>query len=190
MAAKVEALSHSLRDFADWVDSPAGGFGGDDFAVAGLELGNTCGLDLPPSNNGPVMTSPTGRGPAQADTRHLTYFDVSVNSHLRGEGFWAANMTVCYVRPHPEANADGTTRVSTDPWSVLIQQPNGSHEQMAVSSVGQTASGLSPRYGEDLLQLGQCQTGWITLSPPGSGRFAGMKYAPSDFPDDTATWQW
>lgn len=125
MATKVQALSHSLRDYADWVDSPAGGFKGDDYAIAGLELGNTCGPDLPKSQSNSNNAPAADRPPAQSQARHLTYFDVTMNSHLHGEGFWAANLTACYVRPHPEANPDGTTRVSTDPWSVLIERPNG-----------------------------------------------------------------
>ena len=120
----------------------------------------------------------------------MTYFDVTVNSHLHGEGFWAANVTACYVRPHPDANPDGTTRVSTDPWSVLVERPNGSLVQVPVSHLSQTDGGTAPQYTEDLLSVGQCQTGWITVTPPGNGTFAGMKYAPRDFPNDTVTWQW
>jgi hypothetical protein len=190
MAAKVEALSHSLRAFADWVDSPAGGFSGDDFAVAGLELGNTCGLDLPKATDSPNAPSPASVAPTQGPTKHLTYFDVTVNSHLHGEGFWAANVTACYVRPHPDANPDGTTRVSTDPWSVLVEGTNGSLAQVPVSDLIQTNVGMSPQYAEGLLSVGGCQTGWITVTPPGTGRFAGMKYAPNDFPNDAVTWQW
>src|SRR6478735_1327125 len=51
MATKVEALSRSLRAYAAWVDSSVGKFRGEDFAVAGLELGNTCGLALPEGQN-------------------------------------------------------------------------------------------------------------------------------------------
>jgi hypothetical protein len=97
---------------------------------------------------------------------------------------------VCYVEPHPQANPDGTTRVSTDPWSVLIERPNGSYDQVPVSNLDQTTAGLGPRNGDGLLQLGRCQTGSITFTPPGYGRFAGMKYSPADFPTDTVTWSW
>ena len=190
MASKVEALSHSLRDFADWVDSPSGTFRGENFAIAGLELGNTCGIDKPTAGSSPKEAPTAPASPATSQTRHLSYFDVTTNSHLQGEGFWAANVTVCYVHPHPQANPDGTTRVSTDPWSVLIERPNGSYEQVPLSDLNQTTAGLGLQYGEELLHLGQCQTGWITVSPPGYGRFSGMKYSPKDFPNDTATWSW
>lgn len=186
MAAKVAALSQALRDYADWVGSPTSSFSGEAYAVAGLELGNTCGLRLPLGGSVPDALGV----PTQDATQHLTYFDVSVNSHLGGEGFWATNVTVCYRSPHPDANADGTTRVSTDPWSVLVQTPDGGLRATPVSELPRTNFGLNPQYSETLLSPGQCQMGWITVIPSGGGRFAGVKYAPRDFPTDTVTWRW
>ena len=66
MATKVEALTRSLRDFAESVDSPAGGFTGDDFAVAGLELGNTCDLDLPKAHDRPHDAPQRSQDPHRA----------------------------------------------------------------------------------------------------------------------------
>ena len=194
MATKVEALSRSLRAYAAWVDSSVGKFRGEDFAVAGLELGNTCGLALPEGQNSlgdpQDGASPTLTGSSESNgIRHLTSFDVTLNAHTYGEGFIAANVTVCYVRPHPGANPDGSTRVSTDPWSLMIERRDGSIAEVPVSELARS-SAPGPRYTEALVDVGECQTGWISVTPPGDGTFAGMKYAPKDFPQDTATWQW
>lgn len=190
MVSKVAALTNSLRDFAAWVESPTGSFTGEDFSVAGLELGNSCGLSMPMAQSTTTPALPADSGSATDETKRLSYFDVTVGDHLHASGHWAADVKVCYVRPHPGANQDGTTRVSTDPWSVLIQRTDGSLVPVPVGQLSPTSAAPVPRYVERLLRLGECQTGWITVKAPQGGSFAGMRYAPKDFPTDSAMWRW
>jgi hypothetical protein len=122
-------------------------------------------------------------------TAHLTYFNVAVLGHRSSRDQWGVNVAVCYVKAHPEARADGTTRVSTDPWSLIIRTGSREKQTLAVSRLA-LSGGWEPSYGGDYIRVGECRTGWITVKALASGKFVGVRYTPRDFPGDAATWGW
>ena len=142
--------------------------------------------------NGKAKTPSSNVGPlAVGQTAHLAYFDVTVDDHRLLPGLWGARVKVCYTHPHPSANADGTTRVSTDPWEFGFGPDGGGvHYDKDPTIDTHVSDYWKPAYGETRLALGQCHSGWVTVGlVEGAVGFRGMRYAPSDFPI-SATWQW
>lgn len=128
------------------------------------------------------------------ETAHFRYFDVTVHERrsqdngVEGGGIHGARVTVCYTHPHPGANADGTARTSTNPWTlgwVHGPDPVWSLDAQALSSA------WHPVYTERLLRPGQCNTGWIAIDiqETAYASHIGMRYAPADF-DFGGTWRW
>lgn len=123
-------------------------------------------------------------------TAHFAYFDVTVDDHRMLPGLWGAHVRVCYTHRHPSANPDGSTRVSTDPWQ--FGSGAGARAQYSKDPTidTQVSDYWKPAYGEATLKVGQCHTGWLSVSlVEGVVGFSGMRYAPSNFPF-SATWRW
>ena len=126
------------------------------------------------------------------ETARLTYFDVTVQRFKFGDDNVSAayRVQVCYVRPHAEANADGTTRVSTNPWSFRLRDGEGgpaSYSSVPVSEFTRDWS-WTPSYRERKLKVGQCNTGWIGVKVTNPDlQWGGIVYSPSDF-GDRVTW--
>ncbi|GAA1391389.1 hypothetical protein GCM10009599_10030 [Luteococcus peritonei] len=96
---------------------------------------------------------------------------------------------VCYTSPHPGQNADGTTRVSTNPWSALVSAPEGGPQARWVRIDEFPADkGWQPPYPTRLLKLGQCSEGWIAIKHDNPDlQFTALRYHPADF-GDMVTW--
>lgn len=125
-------------------------------------------------------------------TARLTYFDVTVQRFKFGDDNVSAayRVQVCYVRPHAEANSDGSTRVSTNPWSFRLRDGEGgpaSYSSVPVSEFTRDWS-WTPSYRETKLKVGQCNTGWIGVKVTNPDlQWGGIVYSPSDF-GDRVTW--
>ncbi|HMR47892.1 MAG TPA: hypothetical protein PKE40_00855 [Arachnia sp.] len=134
---------------------------------------------------------PTGPVTLTADlgtTVQTRYFDVTVSALESDEDglAWAAEVTVCYAAPHPEQNADGTTRTSIDPWSFSVQdgEAGGPAQWVKVRDLS-PSSRWSPVYQTKLVKLGECNTGWVQAEPGNPDLFLpDLRYAPVDFGDD------
>ncbi len=147
----------------------------------------------------PTMTAtpvePTDRpsGPVTltaklGETVKTRYFDVTVTELTSdGEGMaWAADVTVCYAAPHPDANADGTTRTSTDPWffEVTDGETGKAHGFRGVGEFPPSEQ-WSPKYQERLLKVGECNSGWISVAPGNPDLLLPtLRYSPADFGDE------
>ncbi|WP_461104495.1 hypothetical protein [Tessaracoccus terricola] len=136
----------------------------------------------------PAPDSPgTGQRPSEAvsrtvqlgETVSLRYFDVSVielDTTSDSAGFLAR---VCYAAAHPDANADGTTRVSTNPWSVGLGGSGASALQFW--RVDDLSTITWPQsYGETKLRVGECNEGWVAVK---TDPISAVRYAPRDFGD-------
>lgn len=150
-------------------------------------------------NPEPTMTAtpvePTDRpsGPVTltarlGETVTTRYFDVTVTDLTSdGEGMaWAADVRVCYAAPHPDANADGTTRTSTDPW--FFEVTDGETGQAyGFRGVGEfpPSEQWSPKYQERLLKVGECNSGWVSVAPGNPDLLLPtLRYSPADFGDE------
>ncbi len=119
-------------------------------------------------------------------TAHFEYFDVTVHevrraqSPVEGGLIFGFRTTVCYTKRHPSARPDGSTRISVSPWKVGLM-----HDIKInwVSPEPYLSSRWSPVYQERILQVGQCNTGWITMEINESVYLAvmGIRYVPADF---------
>lgn len=141
----------------------------------------------------PEATRPGGPVSVTLDvgeTAHTTYFDVTV---LNSEGHPDATgmgvlVRVCYAAAHPDANDDGTTRTSTDPWSFGVYDgEGGTIDDVEFVRVDEfpPSSHWSPTYETRLLRVGECNEGWIQVSD-GNPDLARpyIRYSPQDFGDD------
>lgn len=128
---------------------------------------------------------------AVGETARLGYFDVTVHqikgeeNSVEGGGYHGARVTVCYVRIHPDANADGSTNTSTEPWTfgwfhdgepTWVLNPGGPGES-------QLSDHWPPAYEPRTLKLEECNTGWITIDirKPWLLGISGVRYDPSAF---------
>lgn len=140
----------------------------------------------------PGSYQPTTRNLALGETVHLPYFDVTVSRYERdADGVEAGvEVSVCYTNAHPEANADGTTRVSRDPWSFGLLDAESGETDYTFYRVNTFEVGKKwlPVYQEKLLKVGQCNTGWVSIAN-GAPDFwiKYVRYLPADF-GDTITW--
>lgn len=121
-------------------------------------------------------------------TVQTRYFDVTVSALESDEDglAWAAKVEVCYAAPHPEQNADGTTRTSIDPWYFSVQdgEAGGPAKWVKVRDLP-SSSRWSPVYQTTLVKLGECNTGWVQAEPGNPDLYLpSLRYAPADFGDD------
>ncbi|HSO70876.1 MAG TPA: hypothetical protein VLQ67_14730, partial [Arachnia sp.] len=139
-----------------------------------------------PTVPGPIATE-VGLG----STVSLRYFDVTVSDVQRGATEMAVKVEVCYTHAHPEANQDGTTRVSRDPWSLGITDPEGAQsiEYMYVKAREfPTSARWTPVYRETRLSVGECNTGWLGIQHDNPDLWISyLRYSPADF-GDQVTW--
>ncbi|MEL4504630.1 hypothetical protein AAEX63_07315 [Luteococcus sp. H138] len=96
---------------------------------------------------------------------------------------------VCYTTAHAGQNADGTTRVSTDPWSVqVIDGEGGTKPVWTKISEFPADKGWQPPYPERRVKLGECAEGWIAVRHDNPDlQFQAVRYQPSDT-GDVVTW--
>ncbi|AQP47688.1 hypothetical protein BW730_09480 [Tessaracoccus aquimaris] len=141
----------------------------------------------------PVDTSDRPTGPVTltavlGETVRTRYFDVTVKDLTAdGDGTaWAADVTVCYVAPQPDANADGTTRTSTDPWFFeVIDGETGKASGFHGVAEFPPSENWSPRYQERLLKVGECNSGWVAVAPGNPDLvLPTLRYSPADFGDE------
>lgn len=126
-------------------------------------------------------------------TAHFEYFDVTVHkvrraqSSVEGGLVFGFRTTVCYTKRHPSALPDGSTRTSVSPWKVGLM-----HDIKInwLSPKPYLSARWRPVYQERILQVGQCNAGWITMEINESVFLAvmGIRYAPADF-NSSATWR-
>lgn len=127
------------------------------------------------------------------ETAHLAYFDVTFLRTAPGrDGIshgW--KVRVCYTASHPRQNADGTTRVSTNPWSVLVRdgEAHGSGSRWVRIEEFPQDGGWDPPYTDRLISLGQCAEGWLAIRHDNPDlQYLALRYAPADF-GDRVTWE-
>lgn len=117
----------------------------------------------------------------------LRYFDVAVGElQVDPDGTaWGAHVSVCYVAPHPDANAEGTTRTSLDPWAWFVQDGEGGGPgEWVAASETPTTTQWGPAYAEKALQVGECNDGWVTAAFGNPDLFLPkLRYQPADFGD-------
>lgn len=134
--------------------------------------------------SGPVeLTAEVGQ------TVSTRYFDVTVTELATDDSglAWGAKVQVCYAAPHPEQNADATTRTSLDPWSFSVQDDEGpgAGPQWIKARDLPPSTRWSPGYATKLLKLGECNRGWVQVEPGNPDLFLPtLRYAPADFGDD------
>lgn len=128
---------------------------------------------------------------AQGKTAHLTYFDVTFLRFAAGQDGVSHGwkVRVCYTSAHPGQNSDGTTRVSTNPWSVLVRDGEGGQEGMWVRIDDFPADkGWAPPYPSRRISVGQCAEGWLAIRDENPDlQWLAVRYAPADF-GDQVTW--
>ncbi len=161
---------------------------------AGTEAPAPGGTQAPDPPTQPQPAPPPGQrlelGPGQ--TARLTYFDVTFQRFAHGQDGVSAGwrVEVCYRRPHPQQNADNTTRVSSDPWSVLVYDAEGGGGRPTWVGINEFErdNEWSPPYPTNQLRLGACQTGWLGVRHGNPDfQFQALRYAPADF-GDVVTW--
>ncbi|MGJ3509041.1 hypothetical protein [Enemella sp. A6] len=128
----------------------------------------------------------------EGESAELNYFTVTLHSAESEEnGLWEAwDVEVCYTKEHPKQNADGTTRVSPDPWSAEVRDGEGPEETKWIP-VGDwdQVSERQPTFSEKQLKVGECSRGWLSAKHENPDLlFSGLKYAPEDFKDE-AIWK-
>ena len=161
-----------------------------DVARALARLGGqpSAGIHLPaaPASVKP-STSTTPTSLAIGQTAHLPYFDVTVSDvRTAPYGVSGVRVTVCYTHPHPDAQTDGSTRLSRDPWTFDVKRSDGSVSQLAPQWI-EMSEPFIPVYGDAHVRVGECRSGWITTIPSQGDVLTMANYAPSDF-DFSARW--
>ena len=121
------------------------------------------------------------------------YFDVTVlerqfHPDATATGY---HVRVCYAAAHPEANDDGSTRTSIDPWRVGLYdgetQVPADVQYVRVREFDYTDA-FGPAYTEKQLMVGDCNEGWIGLEHGNPDlAWLSIRYAPADFGDEI-TW--
>ena len=152
------------------------------------------------ANSSPAQSSPPSQTPAspekeqpkklnlrEGQTANLQHFDVTVLKAEHGKDgiSYGVQIKTCYTKAHPGQGADGTTRVSTDPWSLRVRDGESSNpwKWYPVSEFPKD-SGWSPEFKEQKLKVGECATGWIPIKHENPDlQWGGVKYAPADFGD-------
>lgn len=146
----------------------------------------------PAATHAPAVNQSQTLSLAQGKTAHLTYFDVTFLRFAAGQDGISHGwkVRVCYTSPHPGQNADGTTRVSTNPWSVLVRDGEGGQEGRWVRIDDFPADkGWAPSYPVRRISVGQCAEGWIAIRDENPDlQWLAIRYAPADF-GDQVTWE-
>lgn len=161
------------------------------YAPAGLGDEITWILPSPASDR---PSGPVTEAAQLGETVKTQYFDVTVD---KSEGnheatAMAVHVKVCYAVEQPEANADGTTLTSTDPWRFGVYDgETQTVEAVRFLRVSEfpASSEWSPAYETKLLTVGECNEGWIAVAdgnPDLARPF--VRYQPADFGDEI-TWQ-
>lgn len=156
-----------------------------------------------PEPSGPASPEPTsdggtGRpsGPVEETvtpgaTAHTRYFDVTVFGREFTDTATGIEVEVCYAAEHPEANDDGTTRVSTDPWRFGVYDgETGVPEDTQYYGVSEfePTTAFTPAYEEKMLSVGECNRGWIGVEHGNPDlAWVSARYQPADF-GDVITW--
>lgn len=124
-------------------------------------------------------------------TAHLQYFDVTVFGREFTDTATGIEVEVCYAAEHPEANDDGTTRVSTDPWRFGVYDgETGVPEDTQYYGVSEfePTTAFTPAYEEKMLSVGECNRGWIGVEHGNPDlAWVSARYQPADF-GDVITW--
>ncbi|WP_460742068.1 hypothetical protein [Mariniluteicoccus endophyticus] len=144
----------------------------------------------------PVNPPPTQAAPAPraqnlslvvGQTARLSYFDVTLLQFTHGKDGVSVGwkVQVCYTRPHPQQNSDGSTRVSTNPWSARIADgETGSAPRWIRIDEMPRDNAWSPNYATRTIRLGECNMGWIGVTHGNPDLlWSGLRYAPADFGD-------
>lgn len=130
---------------------------------------------------------------AIGQTARLRYFDVTVRQAAYGQDGISVGwkVEVCYRAPHPGANTDGTTRISTNPWSarVVDGEVGGPAEEIALDRFPRD-NAWSPPYRTRQIRLGECEFGWIGIRHDNPDlQWPAVIYQPRDF-GDRIVWAW
>jgi len=129
---------------------------------------------------------------AVGQTARLTYFDVTLLRTAPGQDAVSHGwkVSVCHTRHHGAENADGTTRVSSDPWSAQVRDGESAQGARWVRLDDMPRDrGWVPEFREARLATGQCQTGWISVRHGNPDlQFGDVRYESADF-GDTVTWR-
>lgn len=124
-------------------------------------------------------------------TAHTQYFDVTVHGRDFTDTATGVEVEVCYAAEHPDANADGTTRVSTDPWRFGVydgETQTDDDTQFLPVTEFEATNAFTPVYEETQLTVGQCQSGWIAVDHGNPDlAWVSVRYQPADF-GDVITW--
>lgn len=126
------------------------------------------------------------------ETAHLAHFDVTVRERAFGKDGVSIGwkVEVCYTQRHAQQNANDTTRVSTNPWSVQVRDgegQSGKAEWLPIDRFPRD-KGWEPPYETRDLKLGSCQLGWIAVRHGNPDlQWLAIRYAPADFGDEV-TW--
>lgn len=141
-------------------------------------------VDPPPAQPAPrAQNLSLGVG----QTAHLSYFDVTLLQFAHGKDGISVGwkVQVCYTRPHPQQNSDGSTRVSTNPWSARIAdgETGSAPRWMRIDEMPRD-NAWSPGYATRTIRLGECNMGWIGVTHGNPDLlWSGLRYAPADFGD-------
>lgn len=141
----------------------------------------------------PSVTGPVVQKARLGVVVSLRYFDVEV-SEVRSDPDGVeigALVKVCYTHAHPGANADGTTRVSRDPWAFGLLDGEAGETKYRYIPVGKFDQGESwkPLYEARKLKVGECNSGWLSIHHGNPDLWVHyLRYAPADF-GDRITWR-
>lgn len=140
--------------------------------------------------------SPSAKGPqdlslSTGQTARLANFDATLLRSEHGKDGISIGwkVRVCYTSAHPEADADGATRISTDPWSVQVLDGEGGTKAVwSRISEFPADKGWQPPYPERKLALGECSEGWIAVRHENPDlQFQALRYQPAGS-GDVVTW--
>lgn len=162
-------------------------------APSGSSAGAGTTPGAPPSASGtPGVSGPVVTGLKYGQTASLQYFTVSAQaprSNPDGTRIgWLVQ--VCSVRTGPFSEADGTTRVSLDPWLVeVIDGEGGVRPEWIRFTDLPPGAAFQPVYGARYLKPGQCQRGYIQSDHGNPDLlWLGLRYAPAST-GDQVTWR-
>lgn len=140
----------------------------------------------------PSVLDPVVRDVGLGSTVTMRHFEVTVSDVRRnGDGTAiAVSVKVCYTHPHSGANADGTTRVSRDPWSFGLLDAESMESEYTFVKAREIpiSTHWTPVYNETRLSPGQCNEGWLAVHHGNPDLWISyIRYAPADF-GDRVTW--
>ena len=140
----------------------------------------------------PTITAPVITQVGLGSTVSMRHFDVTV-SDVQWDSDGVAvgvKVAVCYTHAHPDANRDGTTRTSRDPWSFGLLDAESGKDDYSFYRAREfdVSTHWTPVYAERLVSVGECNSGWLGIEHGNPDLWIGyVRYAPSDF-GDQVTW--